>query len=74
MMAAVEALGVFAVQLPHSTGQITVHRFYQQMIVIGHLAKSMNHPVKSGTHIAQYLQPITAIFVAQENIFPTIPA
>jgi hypothetical protein len=34
----------------------------------------MNHPVKSGAHIAQHLQPIIAIIVAQEYIFPTIPA
>jgi hypothetical protein len=44
------------------------------MIVIGHLAKCMNHPIKPRTNNVQHRQPIIAIIVTQEDIFPTISA
>jgi len=64
MVAAVEALGVYAVQLAHSLGKIGIRRFYHQMIVITHLAVGVTNPVEALTDLRERFQPRDAIIIA----------
>jgi hypothetical protein len=73
-VAAVEALRIKTVQVPHPERQIAIRRLQQQVIVIGHLAEGVHHPVEASANNAQHLQPVDAVSIVQENVFPSIPA
>ncbi len=68
----IKALGVMTIELAHAACQVAINRLHQQMIVIAHLAKRMDYPIKPLTHSGQHGQPILAIGVAQKNIFTPI--
>ena len=60
-MAAVEALRIEAVQMPHPKRQIAIRRLQQQVIVIGHLTEGVHHPVEARANNAQHIQPVDAV-------------
>jgi hypothetical protein len=60
--------------MPHPERQVAIRRLQQQMIVIGHLAEGVHHPVEARANDAQHLQPVAAVSIVQENVFPSIPA
>ena len=64
---------VLPVQMPHPTRHVTVNSFHQQMVVIRHLTIGVHIPVKSLTHLTQYLKPALAIKVINVDILPPIP-
>jgi hypothetical protein len=45
MMSTIEILRINAVQMAHSLCKICFHGFYEQMVVVPHLAKAMNKKV-----------------------------
>lgn len=47
MVDAVEALGVNAIQLTHSSGEIAVRGFGKKVIVVAHLTVGMDNPVEA---------------------------
>ena len=48
-VASVEALRVMSIELAHTSGQIAIDSFDQQVVVIRHLAKRMYNPIETGT-------------------------
>jgi hypothetical protein len=70
----IHPLRIHPVQLPHASRQIALRRFHDQVIVIGHLAPAMTHPVEPFANLTQQLQPGQPIFIAKENGLPPITA
>ena len=73
-MAPVEPLRVLPVQLPHTAGQVAVHRFKQQKVVVVHLTKRMHYPVEALAFIAQNVELIAAVVVIQGDVFAPVTA
>lgn len=71
-MAPIHVLRVDPIQLAHTPPKIPVDRFKQQVIVVGHLAISVNDPIEALAHLSQNGQVVGAVLIAQEDILPTI--
>jgi hypothetical protein len=73
-MRLVEALRIDAVELPHALGEIAVRSFYQQMVVIPHLAVGMNDPVEALADLPGHLQPdLTTPVLEIDGLPPSSP-
>ena len=59
----VEALGIDAIVLAHTLGDVSVWGFHQQMVVIAHLAVGVDDPVEAFADLAQNVQPQFLVFV-----------
>ena len=59
---------------PPDVGMLDLTLVVQQVIVTGHLTEGLHHPVEARANNAQHLQPVTAVSIVQENLFPSIPA
>ena len=73
-MSPVESLRELPVQLPHAPSQIAVHRLQQQMVVIGHLAERMYHPVEPQAGSTQNFHPDAPIVVVKKDVFAAVTA
>ena len=69
---AVEPLRVLTVQLPHTSGQVAIHRLQQQVVVVAHLTKRMHHPVEALAGVAQNVEPVASVVVVQVNVFAPV--
>ena len=72
LMGAVEALGVYAVELPHPLRKVCLRCFNQKMVVVGHLAPGVAHPVKTFTGLPEHLQPCRPVLISEKNILTAI--
>ena len=70
----VEALGIDAIVLAHTLGDVSVWGFHQQMVVIAHLAVGVDDPVEAFADLAQNVQPQFLVFVFDIYIVPPVPA
>ncbi len=67
-MSAVDVLGVDAVQLPHSMGQISIGRLHQNMIMVPHLAVGMIDPIEPVGYLTHEFQKFNAIGLSEIDI------
>lgn len=67
-MAAVEALCIYTVQLPHTARKISLRRFDQQVIVIVHEAVSVAMPGEAGHGFTQSTKErLTIRFITKDR-------
>ena len=71
-IAAVEILGVYAIELAHALREVGFGGFDQQVIVVVHLAPSVAYPVKALTDLCKDFQPSEPICIGQIEILPPI--
>ena len=71
-MAAVESLGVYAVQLAHAFREVGIRCFDDQVIVVGHLAIGMAHPVEAFADFGESFKPGHTIFIRKENVLAPV--
>jgi len=67
VMASVEILGINAIQLAHTLGQIRIDRLNEWVIMIAHLAKTVHDKMISFTRQCQYFLPSKAIGIIPTN-------
>jgi hypothetical protein len=70
---AVEGLGVDTVELPHALGEVALHRFHHDMVMVAHLAPGVADPVAAPADCAEDLQPEPAVLFVQIDILPPLP-
>ena len=63
-----------AIQLAHALGEIGIRRLDQHMIVVGHLAIGMAHPVEPLANFGERFKPRDTIFVGKEYVLAPVPA
>ena len=71
-MAAIETLRIDAVQLAHAFGQISIDRFHEQVIVVGHLTIGMHDPVEASADITDNGQPCCPVIIIQIDVLAPI--
>jgi len=71
-VASIRCLGIDAVELPHAPGQISIRCFYQEMIMVRHLAIGVTDPVPVFNHPTQQVQKHDSIFVILVNRLPPV--
>jgi len=74
MMSAIDLLCINSVQLAHSGGEIGLGRFYNHMIVVGHLALGVDDPVKSFATLGQHFQPRYAVGIVNVDVLAPVAA
>ena len=74
LMAAVESLGIHAVQLAHAFREVGIRGFDNQMIVVGHLAIGVTNPVEPFADFPERFKPSQTIFIGKENILASVAA
>ena len=57
-----------------SSVEILAWNLFLQMVVVGHLAIGMDDPVEASADAAEHIDPIFAIFIAEENVFLPVSA
>ena len=67
MVCLIEAPRVNTIELPHSYGKVRVRRFREQMVMIGHQAAGVNHPMKAPRNAAEYVQKEAAVCVGDDS-------
>ena len=65
-------LRVLTVQLPHTSGQVAVHRLQQQVVMVAHLSERMHHPVEALAGVAQNVKPFASVVVVQVDVFAPV--
>jgi hypothetical protein len=65
---------ICAVQLAHAIRKMPVDCFNHQVIMIGHLAKSMHNEIAPCTYFAQNCQPDPTIGIVAKNRTTAIAA
>ena len=73
-MGAVEALGIDTIKLAHAFGEVGIGRFDEQVIMMGHLAIGVAHPVEALADLGKRFEPGEAIVVGQKNVLAPIAA
>lgn len=74
-VAAIDALRIDAVQLPHALAEIALGRFDHQVIVVAHLAVGVDDEVKARGDQAEHLEPGVAVgVVAIDGVAPVAAA
>jgi hypothetical protein len=66
-MTFIKKLGIDAVQLPHTEGEIAVRRLDQEVIVVVHQAVGVADPIVAFVHMLEGVQKIDPVLVALEN-------
>src|SRR4030067_1024116 len=70
----IAGLGIYAVELSHSLGQIAVRCLDQQVVVIIHEAPGMTYPVELCNDLLQSSQKRLPVLVVLKNVFAPVPA
>ncbi len=71
-VATIKTLRIDAVQLPHALGQMAIDRFHDQVIMVGHLAIRMHHPVEAGADMPQDFQPCRSVLIIQIDVLAPV--
>ena len=72
MVAAIGILRVHAVELPHSGGEIAFYRFYDEVVVVAHLAPRVNPPVVAFTDLREDRKPCQTVGVVVVDILTPV--
>lgn len=62
---AIKALGVDAVEVAHTLGEVGLRGFHQEMIVVTHQTVGMHPPVKSLSRAGQHVQAALSVSVVR---------
>lgn len=71
---AVKALGIDAVEVAHSSGEVAIWRFQKQVVMVAHHAVGMGRPVEPFTDLFKHFEKEFAITIVQTNIFLPVAA
>lgn len=74
LVAFIEELSIYAVQLPHADCEIAVGGFNEQMIMVGHEAVGMTNPAVLLVDVLKGIEKIDVILVILENGFLFVPS
>ena len=74
VMVPVEFLGIYPVELSHSSAKRTVERFNDEVVVVTHEAVSMTNPIKEIAAFRKYIEKGCAVLVVAEDFFSFIAA
>jgi hypothetical protein len=73
-MPPVEALRIHPIQLAHPSGQISLRRFNEQVVIITHQTVGMAPPGKAVEDLADDCQEAVSISVVHIDCFTPVPA
>jgi hypothetical protein len=66
-MRPIEPLGVDRIELAHASGEIRLRSFENQVIVVGHQAVGMTHPVHPPADLTEEIEKGLAVLLVQVN-------
>jgi hypothetical protein len=68
----VEALGINAIVLAHTFGEVAVRCFNEQVVVVPHLTEGVNDPIKTFADLFQDLQLQFPVSIFEVDIVPSV--